>query len=180
MIKKLLITALLAAGTGAAAYAQEDAKGVVDYVETIVVEEPSYTPATDFTLKDLDGKDVSLSQFKGKWVVLDFWGTWCKWCIAGIPEMKKAYEAYHPLGLEIIGIDCGEPEAAWKEGVERFQLPWVNVYNPDSRGSGLLEAYGIQGFPTKVIINPQGEIYETIIGEDPVFYEILKSIFTAN
>lgn len=80
------------------------------------------TPAPEFTLKNLEGKDVSLSEFKGKWVILDFWGSWCIWCIKGFPELKDAYAKYKDR-LEVIGLDCNESEEAWKAGVEKYELP---------------------------------------------------------
>lgn len=127
-----------------------------------------------FTLRDLKGADVSLASFKGKWVVLDFWGSWCKWCIKGFPELKKAYDKYKGR-LEVIGIDNNESEADWKAGVERFKLPWVNVYNPGKDDSGVAAAYGVQGFPTKVIINPEGKIVDITTGEDPDFFTRLDA-----
>ena len=63
--------------------------------------------APDFSLVGIDGKEVKLSDYKGQYVVLDFWGTWCGWCIKGMPEMKKMYEKYGDK-VEIIGIACGE------------------------------------------------------------------------
>ena len=113
------------------------------------------TEAPAFTLKDLQGKDVSLSEFRGKWVILDFWGSWCGWCIKGMPRLKEAYKEY--VGkVEIIGIDCNETDQAWRDGVAKYELPWVNLYNP--KDSGLLEQYLVEGFPTKVIISPEGKI----------------------
>ena len=129
--------------------------------------------APEFTLKDLQGKDVSLSQFRGKGVILDFWGSWCPWCIKGFPELKEAYEKYADK-LEIIGIDCRESEAEWRAGVEKYQLPWVNVYNPDN--SPLTEEYGVQGYPTKAIIGPDGKIRNITVGHDPAFFEILSQL----
>ena len=129
--------------------------------------------APDFTLKDLEGKEVSLSDFKGKWIILDFWGSWCPWCIKGFPELKEAYEKYAGK-LEIIGIDCNEGEAEWKAGVEKYQLPWINVYNP--QGSTLLSEYGVQGFPTKAIIDPEGKIANITVGHDPKFFETLSEL----
>jgi len=131
------------------------------------------TPAPEFTLKNLEGKDVSLSEFKGKWVVLDFWGSWCIWCIKGFPELKEAYAKYKGQ-LEIIGIDCNETEEAWKAGVAKHELPWVNVYCP--KGNPLFEQYGIQGFPTKAIIDPEGKIKNITTGHDPEFFNILNSL----
>ena len=129
--------------------------------------------APSFTLKNLDGKDVSLSDFKGKWVILDFWGSWCPWCIKGFPELKEAYEKYHD-NLEIIGIDCRESEEEWRAGVEKYQLPWVNLYNP--KDSKLTEEYNVPGFPTKVIIDPQGIIKNITIGHDPEFFVVLSDL----
>ena len=128
--------------------------------------------APAFTLKDLQGKNVSLSDFRGKWVVLDFWGSWCGWCIKGMPKLKEAYKQYAGK-IEVIGIDCNETEEAWRAGVAKNELPWVNVYNP--RDSKLLEQYMIQGFPTKVIVNPEGKIADITIGEDPTFYTKLAN-----
>lgn len=126
--------------------------------------------APAFTLKDLEGKDVSLSDFRGKWVVLDFWGSWCGWCIKGLPALKDAYEHYNH-DLEIIGIDCNESKKAWRNAVAKYEIPWVNVYNPAE--STLLSDYGVQGFPTKVIVSPQGKIANITVGEDPSFFNTL-------
>ena len=133
--------------------------------------------APDFTLHDLNGKDVSLSQFRGNWVILDFWGSWCRYCIAGIPEMKDVYAQYHPQGLEIIGIDCNEPGNDWKAAVEKYDLPWINLYNPSPRGEGIGGEYGICAYPTKIIIDPESKVYSIFLGEDPAFYQLLYEIF---
>lgn len=130
--------------------------------------------APAFTLEGLDGKPVSLSDYKGKWVVIDFWGAWCKWCIKGFPELKKAYEKYGDK-LVIIGVDNRDTVEQWKAAVKRFELPWVNVYNPASTAQALLDAYGVQGFPTKAIVNPQGKIVDITVGEDPSFFTRLDA-----
>ncbi|MBP3252414.1 MAG: AhpC/TSA family protein [Prevotella sp.] len=130
--------------------------------------------APDFALNDLQGKPLKLSSLRGKYVVLDFWGAWCGWCIKGFPEMKRYYEKYKGK-FEILGIDCNDTEAKWRAAVEKYQLPWLHVYNP--RDSRLLEDYGIQGFPTKIILSPEGKIVKTIVGEDPAFYTQLDELF---
>lgn len=129
--------------------------------------------APNFTLKDLEGRDVSLSDFRGKWVILDFWGSWCPWCIKGFPELKEAYQEYAGK-LEIIGIDCRESEADWRAGVEKYELSWVNVYNPE--GTSLLSEYGVQGFPTKAIIDPEGKIRNITVGHNPAFFTALTDL----
>ncbi|NPD82126.1 TlpA family protein disulfide reductase [Prevotella sp. PINT] len=132
------------------------------------------TLAPDFTLNDIDGKPLALSSLRGKYVVLDFWGTWCGWCIKGMPEMKNYYKKYAGK-FEILGVDCGDTEEKWKSAVKELDLPWKHVYNP--KGTDIMKNYGIQGFPTKIVIDPQGKIVKTVIGEDPAFYTYLDELF---
>ncbi len=130
-------------------------------------------PAPEFTLKDINGKDFSLSSLKGKYVILDFWGSWCGWCIKGIPDLKKAYEKYKGQ-LEIVGIDCNDTEEKWKAAVEKHTLPWIHVRNEGNPDVTLL--YGIEGFPTKIILDKEGNIVKTVVGEDPEFYKHLDAL----
>lgn len=132
--------------------------------------------APGFTLPDLAGKKVSLSDFRGKWVVLDFWGSWCGWCVKGFPALKEAYDKYGSK-IVVIGIDCNETEAQWRAGVEKYKLPWINLYNGDD--GALYEAYGIEGFPTKAIINPEGKLVDLTTGEDPEFFDRLAELINA-
>lgn len=129
--------------------------------------------APDFTLPNLEGKKVSLKDFRGKWVVLDFWGSWCGWCVKGFPALKKAYEKYGDK-IVVIGIDCNESEADWRAGVKKHELPWINLYNGNDRA--IYEAYGIEGFPTKAIINPEGNLVDLTTGEDPTFFDRLDNL----
>ncbi len=131
-------------------------------------------PAPDFTLNDIKGNPLTLSSLRGKYVILDFWGSWCGWCIKGIPDMKKYYEKYAGK-FEILGVDCNDTEEKWKAAVEKYELPWLHVYNP--RTSSVLSDYSVQGFPTKIVIDPQGNIAKIIVGEDPAFYTYLDSLF---
>lgn len=127
--------------------------------------------APDFTLPDLQGRKVSLSDYRGKWVVIDFWGSWCGWCIKGFPKLKDAYKQYGDK-LVVIGVDCNETEDAWRAGVKKYELPWVNVYCGEANAS-LLSEYGITGFPTKGIVDPEGHLVDLTVGEDPSFFDRL-------
>jgi len=130
--------------------------------------------APDFTLKSIDGTDLSLSSLRGKYVILDFWGSWCIWCIKGFPEMKKYYEKYNDR-LEILGVDCSDTEEKWKEAVAKHELKWKHVYN--TKNSKVEAMYAITGYPTKIIIDPEGKIVKTVVGEDPAFYKFLDELF---
>lgn len=133
-------------------------------------------PAPDFTLKNLNGEDFTLSSLKGKYVVLDFWGTWCGWCVKGIPEMKKMYDKYSDK-LEIVSVDHGDSEETWREGVEKFGMNWINVRteyeNPEE---DLAVKYAVNGYPTKIIISPEGNIVKVFIGETPEFYKTVETL----
>ena len=132
-------------------------------------------PAPDFTLNDLDGKPLKLSSLRGKYVILDFWGSWCGWCIKGFPQMKEYYKKYAGK-FEILGIDCNDSDKKWRDAVKKHELPWLHVYN--TRESTVLSDYAIQGFPTKIIVGPDGKIVKTIVGEDPQFYTLLDELFS--
>lgn len=134
--------------------------------------------APDFALKDPKGKSVTLSSHRGKWVVLDFWGTWCSWCIKGMPHMKSAYEQYADK-MEMIGVACGDKEETWRMAVERMKLPWIHVIDPMEAPvkESVATRYAVEGYPTKVIITPEGTIHKIFKGESKEFYDELKTLF---
>lgn len=131
--------------------------------------------APDFTLKSINGKNISLSSLRGKYVMLDFWGSWCGWCIKGIPDMKACY-AKHKDKLEILGIDCNDPVDRWKNAVAKHQLPWLNVRVDE--GSDIFTKYAIQGFPTKIILSPEGKVVKVFVGEDPQMYKFIDELLS--
>ena len=130
--------------------------------------------APAFTLNDINGKPLSLASLRGKYVILDFWGSWCGWCIKGFPKMKEYYAKYKGK-FEILGIDCNDSEDNWKAAVKKHEVPWLHVYCPED--ASVEEDYGITGYPTKIIVDPEGKIVKTIVGEDPAFYTLLDELF---
>jgi len=157
-MKKLLLCCLLLAGFASAGFAQNIKEGA---------------KAPDFTAMKTDGKNLTLSSLQGKYVVLDFWGSWCKWCIKGFPDMKAAY-AKHKDKVEFVGVACRDSEEKWKSATAKYELPWISVLNP--AGNDLVKVYEVQGFPTKIVIDPQGKIVKIVLGEDPSFYTFLDSV----
>ena len=132
-------------------------------------------PAPDFTLKDIQGNDFTLSSLRGKYVILDFWGSWCGWCIKGMPDMKKAYEKYQNK-MEIVGVDCRDTDEKWKAAVERLGIHWTQVANSTEQGKDLTVTYNVSGYPTKLILSPDGTILKIVVGEDPAFYDVLDEL----
>ena len=131
--------------------------------------------APDFTLNDINGKPLALSSLRGKWVILDFWGSWCSWCIKGMPKMKEYYAKYQDK-LEILGVDCNDTVEKWKAAVAKHEIPWLHVYWDKEKGDTPLEMYAVRGFPTKVVIDPEGKVAKVIVGEDPAFYDYLDEV----
>ncbi len=132
--------------------------------------------APDFELPDLQGNPMKLSSLRGKYVVLDFWGSWCIWCIRGIPKMKEVYAKYKDK-MEILGIDFNDTEEKWKAAVEKYSLPWLQVRCPDEQAQMIGSLYHLEGFPTKAVIDPEGKLLKVVVGEDPAFYTYLDELF---
>ena len=179
-MKKILLFFVLGAMTTAMVSCNKSVKPLPANQKAVETAEP--TPAApaaaaapDFTLNDINGNPLSLSSLKGKPVILDFWGSWCGWCVKGVPKMKEYYEKYKGK-FEILGIDCKEDETTWKQAVAKLELPWLHVYCPQE--STLLSDYGIQGFPTKIVVDADGNIMKIVIGEDPEFYTYLDEQFS--
>ncbi len=145
-----------------------------DTPETAVVTEGQEAP--DFTLNDPDGNPISLSDLRGQYVILDFWGTWCKWCVKGIPSMRAYYEKYQG-DFEILSIDFHDDEDTWLKAIDSYDMHWKHAITDEESGEELAALYAIEGFPTKIIVDPEGRIVNISIGEDPSFYAYLDDLF---
>ena len=171
-IALLLVTMSLVASCGLRPKTNEAPAAETEQVESAAAD---VDLAPDFELPDLQGNPLKLSSLRGKYVVLDFWGSWCIWCIRGVPAMKEAY-AKHKDKMEILGVDCRDTEAKWKAAVEEHQMPWLHVRCADDQLPTIGAQYNLEGFPTKVIIDPEGKIVKVIVGEDPAFYTFLDEL----
>lgn len=129
--------------------------------------------APNFNLKDINGKEKSLTSFKGKYVVLEFWGTWCPWCIKGLPLMRTYYAKYKS-NVEFVSISCRDTDEAWRKCIEKYDLRWTQLFNGDDKE--ILKDYGILGFPSKIIIDKDGKIVEKFLDEEPTFYQKLDEL----
>ncbi|AUD02140.1 TlpA disulfide reductase family protein [Spirosoma pollinicola] len=112
----------------------------------------------DFGQITLGGQPVKLSDFKGKYILLEFWGSGCIPCRAENPELVKLYKQYHPQGLEIVGVSLDTDRERWQKAVEQDQLPWPQV--SDLKGAynrGVL-IYNVPGMPSNFLIDSNGKI----------------------
>lgn len=130
--------------------------------------------APDFTLYDLNGKAVSLSDFSNRYVVLDFWGTWCPWCVKGVPQMKE-YHAKHKGKVTFISIACRDHIEKVKAFVQKENISWVNLMN-GKEDSDIALMYGVSGYPTKILLVPGMKVQNRYLGEVPEFYQDLDNL----
>lgn len=168
-MKKITILLLaLAVLSSCAGKGQKAAETATEATSAVVEGTAPGNAAPAFTLKDIDGRLVALESLKGKITVLDFWGSWCIWCIRGIPEMKAAYEKYNGQ-LQIVGIACRDKDAEWRAAVAEHQLPWLQLWNDAGEGD-ITAQYAIEGYPTKIILDKELNVVEVFLGESPEFY----------
>jgi len=117
--------------------------------------------APDFTLKQPDGKELSLSSLRGKVVLIDFWASWCKPCVESIPGLKIIYNKYKNRGFEILGVSDDSNKEAWTKSIKENKIPWINVddeFPEKYRPARVCTLYGIHSIPATVLLNKQGVI----------------------
>ncbi len=123
--------------------------------------EPFSALAPDFSLKSFDGQEITLSQLKGKVVLLDFWATWCGPCKESIPHLIHLYKNYRESGFEVVGmnIDKGDGEVV-RRFVRSMDIPYPVVMVPED----VVRTYQVTGIPATFLIDKQGKIREKVVG----------------
>ena len=118
-------------------------------------------PAPDFSLETPDGSRLALSDLRGKYVLLDFWASWCRPCRASFPEMKKIYARFKDKGFEILGVTNDSRREDWLKALEQDQLPWKQVIDefPEPyKPARVITMYAAPYLPTLILIGPDGKI----------------------
>lgn len=114
-------------------------------------------PFIDFTLQTKDGENVTLSEkiAQNKLTLVDFWASWCGPCRKENPVVKAAYEQFHGLGFDVVGVSVDQDEAAWLKAVEDDQLPWTQVRDSENKAS---ESYMIYYIPSNFLFDQDGNM----------------------
>ena len=136
--------------------------------------------APDLALKSPDGKTIKISDFLGKYLLIDFWASWCGPCRVGNPNLVEVYKKYQGNGFEILGISLDDParKEAWIKAIKEDKLLWPQVSDLGGWDSIAAKLYGINSIPANFLLGPGGKIIaRNLRGED--LQNKLKMIFTA-
>ncbi len=113
---------------------------------------------TEFTLNNVNGNPVSIKDYYGKYVLIDFWASWCAPCRAENPNLKRAYDKYKTKGFEIVGISLDTDKKAWKRAIEKDELNWINLSDFKGWENELALKYKIKSVPSNMLLDKTGRI----------------------
>jgi peroxiredoxin len=114
--------------------------------------------AADISLPDANGKTISLSEFKGRVILIDFWASWCGPCRHNNPRLVKLYNKYHNKGFEIYGISLDDNASSWRRAVKHDKLSWTQVIDDKGWAASSANIYGVDMIPSSFLIDQHGII----------------------
>ena len=114
--------------------------------------------AIGFTLPDVNGKNVSLSSYKGKYVLVDFWASWCGPCRGENPAVVAAYQKYKDKGFDILGVSLDQNKEKWLQAIEKDNLTWTHVSDLKGWQNEVAKKYGVSSIPFNVLVDKDGKV----------------------
>lgn len=123
-------------------------------------------PAPDFALMDRYGQPFILSKYRGRYVLLEFWASWCTPCIKEFPALKTVHERYASDDFVMVGISIDKDTASWVKALERQELPWVNLIDNLRISTQVNRQYIVRSIPSNFLIDPEGTVIARDLGPD--------------
>ena len=118
-------------------------------------------PVSDFSAVDLDGNPISLQDYCGEVVLLDFWAVWCGFCILEMPNVKRVYDTYKDQGFDVIGVSLDDEESELREYIKKNDIQWRQIFDSARGENALIQQYGIGGIPEPWLIARDGTLIST-------------------
>ena len=109
-------------------------------------------------LTDVEGQTIALEKYRGQYVVLDFWASWCGPCRGEMPNVVAAYNQYHDKGFEIVGLSFDKDKDAWVKAIKDWEMPWIHLSDLKYWETVAAGVYSITGIPDNILIDPEGII----------------------
>ena len=132
--------------------------GYFDYIRKLTSTYLVGRDAPEFSLPDTSGKAVPLKSFRGKYLLVDFWASWCTPCRHENPNVVKAFKTYRNKNFTILGVSLDKERSEWVNAIQEDKLNWNHVSDLKEWHSDVLKLYSIEGIPFNVLIDPQGKI----------------------
>lgn len=127
---------------------------------------PINSIAPEFMIKDTAGNSITLKKFKGKWLLIDFWASWCVPCRKNNPLLREFFQQYHNKGLEVLSISVDTKSELWKAAIIKDNMTWHQGSDLSGEDSGVGKTYQIVGVPHYFLISPEGRIITKSLGGD--------------